>query len=89
VPHRVEGVGAEALAPQHQRIPSVLAAPEAAGGMRAKQIAVALGEPAVPARVEGVRSRNKVAQSCPSGPSSAKSLPTDDPATEALEAPRA
>ncbi|MGW2938236.1 hypothetical protein ACWDA7_42110 [Streptomyces sp. NPDC001156] len=32
---------------------------------------------------------NKVAQSCPSGPSSAKTLPTDDPATEALEAPRA
>nr|WP_229841704.1 hypothetical protein [Streptomyces brasiliensis] len=32
---------------------------------------------------------NKVAQSCPSGAPSAKTLPTDDPATEALEAPRA
>ncbi|GEC08737.1 hypothetical protein SSP24_63920 [Streptomyces spinoverrucosus] len=37
----------------------VLAAPEADGGMRAKQIALALGDRAVPARVEGMRSRLK------------------------------
>ncbi|MBX7557188.1 hypothetical protein K1Y78_57340 [Streptomyces sp. tea 10] len=59
VPHRVEGVDAAVLAPEYQRILSVLAVPEAGGGKRAKQIAVALGEPAVSARVEGVRSRLK------------------------------
>ncbi|MFD4941414.1 hypothetical protein ACFVYE_15525 [Streptomyces sp. NPDC058239] len=32
---------------------------------------------------------DKIAQSCPSGTPSAATLPTDDPATEALEAPRA
>ncbi|MBT2529803.1 hypothetical protein J7E91_31610 [Streptomyces sp. ISL-99] len=59
VPHRVEGVGAEVLAPEYQRIMSVLATPEADGGMRARQTTIALGEPAIPARVEGVRSRLK------------------------------
>ncbi|MBH1939014.1 hypothetical protein I5Q34_32955 [Streptomyces sp. AV19] len=59
VPHRVEGVSAEVLAPEYQRILSLLAAPEGGGGMRAKQITLALGGKAVPARVEGVRSRLK------------------------------
>lgn len=59
VPHRVEGVSAEVLAPEYQRILSVLAAPEAGGGMRAKPITLALGEKAVPARGEGMRSRLK------------------------------
>ncbi|MGW1870006.1 hypothetical protein ACWCPS_31235 [Streptomyces mauvecolor] len=59
VPHRAEGVGAEVLAPEYQRILAVLASPEAGGGVRAKQIALALGEKAAPARVEGVRSRLK------------------------------
>ncbi|MGW0210461.1 hypothetical protein ACWDZ8_33340 [Streptomyces sp. NPDC003233] len=59
VPHRVEGAGAKVLAPEYQRILAVLAAPEADGGMRARQIALALGEKAVPARVEGMRSRLK------------------------------
>ncbi|MET9135207.1 hypothetical protein [Streptomyces antibioticus] len=59
VPHRAEGVSAEVLAPEYQRILALLAVPEAEGGMRAKQIALALGEKAVPARVEGVRSRLK------------------------------
>ncbi|WP_256987449.1 hypothetical protein [Streptomyces sp. BR123] len=53
VPHRADGGSAEALAPEYQRILAVLAAPEADGGMRAKQIAPALGERAMPARVEG------------------------------------
>ncbi|MDG4536940.1 hypothetical protein [Streptomyces sp. AV19] len=43
------------LAPEYQRILSPLAAPEAGGGMRAKQI----GREATSARVEGVRSRLK------------------------------
>ncbi|WP_223279866.1 hypothetical protein [Streptomyces sp. SDr-06] len=59
VPHRAEGVGAEVLAPEYQQILAVLAAPEAAGGMRAKQLAVQLGWQTTPAGVEGVRSRVK------------------------------
>ncbi|WP_031487601.1 resistance protein Rx N-terminal domain-containing protein [Streptomyces bicolor] len=59
VPHRVEGIGAEALTTEYQRILAALATPEADGGMRAKQIALTLGAPTVPARVEGVRSRLK------------------------------
>ncbi|MGW3953047.1 hypothetical protein ACWEKM_19505 [Streptomyces sp. NPDC004752] len=59
VPHRAEGISAEALAPEYQRILAVLAALEAEGGVRAKPVALALGERVVPARVEGVRSRLK------------------------------
>ncbi|MFW6694850.1 hypothetical protein [Streptomyces sp. MAR4 CNX-425] len=57
VPHRAEGVSVAVLAVEYQRVPSVLAAPGAADGLRAKQIALALGKPTAPARVEGVRSR--------------------------------
>jgi hypothetical protein len=55
VPPRAEGIGVEALAPEYQQILSVLAAPEAAEGMRVKQIAVQLGGETAPARIEGVR----------------------------------
>lgn len=59
VPHRAEGIAMTVLAVEYQRVLAVLAAPEAAGGLRAKQIALALGEPTIPARVEVVRSRLK------------------------------
>ncbi|MBN3933279.1 hypothetical protein IQ279_27410 [Streptomyces verrucosisporus] len=58
VPHRSEGMPASVLAADYQRIVSVL---ESAGreGMRCQQLAVALGLQAVPAKVEGVRSKAK------------------------------
>ncbi|MFD0272268.1 hypothetical protein ACFVGY_37795 [Streptomyces sp. NPDC127106] len=59
VPHHVEGVGVEVLAPEYQQILAVLAGPEAVGGLRAKQIAERLGWQTTPAGVEGVRSRVK------------------------------
>ncbi|MEU7169847.1 hypothetical protein AB0A70_35235 [Streptomyces morookaense] len=59
VPRRAGGTGVEVLAPEYQRIMSLLTVPEAADGLRAKQIALALGGPVAPARVEGVRSKLK------------------------------
>ncbi|WP_369265150.1 hypothetical protein [Streptomyces sp. R35] len=59
VPHRGENAVASALAPEYQQILRVLAAPEAADGMRVKQILAGLGWEATPARIEGVRSRVK------------------------------
>jgi len=59
VPHRGENAVAQVLAPEYQQILRVLAAPEAAGGMRVKQILAGLGWEATPTRVEGVRSRVK------------------------------
>ncbi|MFF4728716.1 hypothetical protein ACFY3M_25835 [Streptomyces mirabilis] len=43
VSHRADGAGVEVLAVEYQQILVVLAAPEAGEGMRAKQIARALG----------------------------------------------
>ncbi|KIZ18459.1 hypothetical protein [Streptomyces natalensis] len=57
VPERAEGVGIEVLAPEYQQIMQVLAARDAAGGLRIKPIALALGWEMTPARIEGVRSR--------------------------------
>ncbi|MGY3205142.1 hypothetical protein [Streptomyces sp. TE5632] len=69
VPHRSEGMSASVLAADYQRIMSVL---ESAGreGMRCQQLAVALGLQAVPAKVEGVRSKAKrlVERSTPGPP---------------------
>ncbi|MEU9150527.1 hypothetical protein AB0D59_08265 [Streptomyces sp. NPDC048417] len=58
VPHRSEGMSTSVLAADYQRIVSVL---ESAGreGMRCQQLAVALGLQAVPAKVEGLRSKAK------------------------------
>jgi hypothetical protein len=58
VPRRVTGMAATALAPDYQRILSVLES-EAGEGMRCQQLAVALGLEAVPAKVEGLRSKAK------------------------------
>jgi hypothetical protein len=58
VPRRETGMAAAALAPDYQRILSVLES-EAGAGMRCQQLAVALGLEAVPAKVEGLRSKAK------------------------------
>ncbi|MDX2939159.1 hypothetical protein [Streptomyces ipomoeae] len=59
VPHRTEGMAASVLAPDYQRIVSVLESEAGREGMRCRQLAVALGLEAVPAKVEGVRSKAK------------------------------
>lgn len=59
VPHRGENAVVEVLAPEYQQILRVLAVPEAADGMRVKQILAGLGWEATPTRLEGVRSRVK------------------------------
>lgn len=59
VPNRAQDAVVQALAPEYQQILRVLAAPEAADGMRVKQILAGLGWEATPARIEGVRSRVK------------------------------
>ncbi|MEV8548220.1 hypothetical protein, partial [Streptomyces sp. NPDC051572] len=58
VPRRETGMAATALAPDYQRILSVLES-GAGEGMRCQQLAVALGLEAVPAKVEGLRSKAK------------------------------
>lgn len=59
VPRRVEGMTASALAPDYQRIMSVLESEAGREGMRCQQLAAALGLQAVPAKVEGLRSKAK------------------------------
>ncbi|MFI1508179.1 hypothetical protein [Streptomyces sp. NPDC020597] len=59
VPHRGENAVVEVLAPEYQQILRVLAAPEAASGMRVKQILAGLEWEARPTRIEGLRSRVK------------------------------
>ncbi|WP_327359979.1 hypothetical protein [Streptomyces sp. NBC_01296] len=58
-PHRAEGIRVEVLAPGYQQILAVLAAPEAAYGIRAKQLTVQLGWQTTATGVEGVRSQVK------------------------------
>jgi len=59
VPRRSEQLTSAVLAPDYQRIMSVLEAEaaEGRGGMRAKDLAAALGLEPVPAKIEGLRSR--------------------------------
>ncbi|GED90734.1 hypothetical protein [Streptomyces sp. 6-11-2] len=59
VPHRTEGMAASALTPDYQRIVSVLESEAGREGMRCQQLAAALGLEAVPAKVEGLRSKAK------------------------------
>ena len=58
VPRRETGMAATTLAPDYQRILSVLES-EAGEGMRCQQLAVMLGLEAIPAKVEGLRSKAK------------------------------
>ncbi|TQE31399.1 hypothetical protein Sipo7851_25780, partial [Streptomyces ipomoeae] len=58
-PRLTEGMAASVLAPDYQRIVSVLESEAGREGMRCRHLAVALGLEAVPAKVEGVRSRVK------------------------------
>ena len=59
VPHWQEGLAPTVLAPDYQRIMSVLEDEAAAGrgGTRARALTAALGLEAVPAKIEGVRSK--------------------------------
>ncbi|WP_425585180.1 hypothetical protein [Streptomyces vastus] len=59
VPHRAEGREASVLAPDYERIVSVLESEAGREGVRCQQLAVALGLEAVPAKVEGLRSKAK------------------------------
>ncbi|MFF9221637.1 hypothetical protein [Streptomyces viridosporus] len=59
VPHRTEGMTVSVLAPDYQRIVSVLESEAGHEGMRCQQLAAALGLQAVPAKVEGLRSKAK------------------------------
>ncbi|MGW2935928.1 hypothetical protein ACWDA7_29630 [Streptomyces sp. NPDC001156] len=59
VPHRREGMVASVLAPDYQRIVSVLESGAGREGVRCQQLAAALGLEAVPAKVEGLRSKVK------------------------------
>ncbi|MEU9283088.1 hypothetical protein [Streptomyces sp. NPDC048341] len=53
VPHRVEGMGVEALTPEYRRIMEIVAG--AAGPVMAKDVALALGREDTPGKVEPVR----------------------------------
>ncbi|KAF5991019.1 hypothetical protein [Streptomyces sp. WAC00263] len=59
VPHRAEGMAASVLAPDYQRIVSVLESEAGRDGMRCQQLATALGLEVIPAKVEGLRSKAK------------------------------
>jgi hypothetical protein len=59
VPRWAEGMAASVLAPDYQRIVSVLESEAGPEGMRCRQLATALGLDAVPAKVEGLRSKAK------------------------------
>jgi hypothetical protein len=59
VPRRTGGMAASVLAPDCQRIVWVLESEAGREGMRCRQLAVALGLQAVPAKVEGLRSKAK------------------------------
>ncbi|MGP3737600.1 hypothetical protein ACTWJ9_31275 (plasmid) [Streptomyces sp. GDS52] len=54
-----EGMTASVLPPDYQRIMSVLESEAGREGMRCQQLATALGLQAVPAKVEGLRSKAK------------------------------
>ena len=59
VPRRETDMAAKALAPDHQRILSVPESEAGREGMRCRQLTVALGLEATPAKVEGLRSKAK------------------------------
>ncbi|MET7893539.1 hypothetical protein [Streptomyces mirabilis] len=59
VPHRTDDMAASVLAPDYQRIVSVLDSEAGREGMRCQQLAVALRLEVVPAKVEGLRAKAK------------------------------
>ncbi|MFI1487984.1 hypothetical protein [Streptomyces sp. NPDC020747] len=59
VPRRETDMAATTLAPDYQRILAVLESEAGREGMRCQQLALALGLEAVPAKVEGLRSKAK------------------------------
>ncbi|MFF7190393.1 hypothetical protein ACFZAR_35420 [Streptomyces sp. NPDC008222] len=59
VPRRAEGMTASVLPPDYQRIMFALESEAGREGMRCQALAAALGLEAVPAKVEGLRSKTK------------------------------
>ncbi|MFH8343025.1 hypothetical protein [Streptomyces sp. AM6-12] len=59
VPHRTEGMAVSVLAVDYQHIVELLGSDVGREGMRCQELAAALGLQAVPAKVEGVRSKAK------------------------------
>ncbi|MEU2835440.1 hypothetical protein ABZ667_43990 [Streptomyces lavendulae] len=59
VPRHREGLSARVLPEEYQRVMAVLEAGAAGGGVRARDLTVALGREAVPAKIECVRSMAK------------------------------
>ncbi|WP_405680857.1 hypothetical protein OG239_02775 [Streptomyces sp. NBC_00868] len=59
VPRRREGLSPRVLPEEYQRVMALLEAGAAAGGVRARDLTVALGREAVPAKIECVRSTAK------------------------------
>lgn len=59
VPRRQTDMTVQTLAPDYQRILSVLESDSGREGMRCQQLALALGLEVVPAKVEGLRSKAK------------------------------
>ena len=59
VPRHREGLSARVLPEEYQRLLAVLAAGAAGGPMRARDLTVALGREAVPAKIECVRTMAK------------------------------
>ncbi|MGW6898821.1 hypothetical protein ACWGF2_19760 [Streptomyces sp. NPDC054919] len=59
VPRWAEGMAVSVLAPDYQRIVSVLESEAGREGMRCQQLAAVLGLEVVPAKVEGLRSKAK------------------------------
>lgn len=57
MPHRIEGMAASVLAADYQRIVEVLESDAGRAGLRCQQLAASLGLEAVPAKVEGLRSK--------------------------------
>ena len=59
VPHWTDGMMVSVLAPDYQRIVTVLRSEAGPEDMRCQQLAAALGLEVIPAKVEGVRSKAK------------------------------
>ncbi|MEU9256525.1 hypothetical protein AB0D66_32585 [Streptomyces sp. NPDC048270] len=59
VPRRREGLSVRVLPEEYQRVMALLDARAGAGGVRARDLTVALGREAVPSKIECVRSMDK------------------------------
>lgn len=72
VPQRAEGMAASALPADYQRIMSVLESDAGREGMRCQLLAAALSLQAVPAKVEGLRSKAREPDRGPVAPATVR-----------------